>query len=324
MNREIGSFIELDLRNTGEYYEGEDNIARLNSARAGIYHACRLLKCKSVCIPYYLCQTVKTFLHKKGIEVKSYFINDEFEPVDLRQTYNQAVLLVNYFGIMSPEKIRTLANRFKNVIIDNSASFYSDPVEGCYNVYSPRKFFGVPDGCYVVGKGASELTNTYEQDFSSDTSAFLLKRIEYGSSLVYSERMKNEERIDRSDTLIMSALTRALLKNIDYLQIKTKRKENFYLAHDLYKEINLIDPSHLYHTVCTPMVYPLVLEDIDLTEKLKRRNIYVGRLWKHVLKEVPDPSFEAMLSKYLVPIPIDQRYCGQEMIYIRNCIEDIG
>jgi hypothetical protein len=122
----------------------------------------------------------------------------------------------------------------------------------------------------------------------------------------------------------MSTLSRTLLNGIDYLSIKTKRNENFYLAHELFKDINLIDPTQQYINDCIPMVYPLVMEDIFLTEKLKRRNIYVGRLWKHVLKEVPDFTFEAMLSKYLVPIPIDQRYCKQELIYIYNCIVNNG
>lgn len=320
MNIEIGSFIELDLKNTGEYYNGKDDIARLNSARAGIYHACKVLRCSTICIPYYLCPTVKNFLAKNGVKVKPYFISNEFEPKDLKQINNQAVLIVNYFGIMSSEKIRILAKRFENVIVDNSGGFYTVPLEDCYNVYSPRKFFGVPDGCYVIGKDANNLTSEYAQDFSSDTSSFLLKRIEYGSSKIYSERMENEERIDRSGILLMSALTKALLNGIDYLHIVHKRKENFLIAHDLFKNINLFDPIQLYSDDCVPMVYPLVVEDMDLTGKLKRKNIYVGRLWNDVLKEVPDNSFEAMLSKYLVPIPIDQRYSSQELMYIRDCV----
>ena len=154
---EIGSFIGLDLKETGEFYNGETNIARLNSARAGIYHACRLLKCSSIHIPFYLCPNVKKFLSDHGIIVKPYFINNIFEPINLRQLTNHAVLLVNYFGIISASKIRLMANRFENVIIDNSAAFYSEPTEGCLNVNSPRKFFGVPDGCYVIGNNADLL-----------------------------------------------------------------------------------------------------------------------------------------------------------------------
>jgi hypothetical protein len=315
MRKEIGSFIELDLRNTGEYYSGAINIARLNSARAGIYHACRILNCSSVYIPYYLCPTVKEFLTRKGIKVKSYFISERYEPVNVKQEDDSAIVLVNYFGIIANSYLRKISRQFKNVIIDNCPAFYNNPIDDCYNIYSPRKFFGVPDGCYVVGKNAEKLTDEYDQDFSSETSSFLMKRIEFGSSAVYHERMRNEERIDNADILNMSVLSKALLNSIDYSNIKKKRQNNFHFVNDLYKGFNLVDPARFMDNECVPMIYPLVVEDPDLVEKLKEKQIYTGRWWKHVLSEVPEKSFEAKLSKFLVPIPIDQRYGKEELAY---------
>jgi hypothetical protein len=315
---EIGSYIELDIRDTGEYYSGEADIARLNAGRTGIYHACRLFNCSSVYFPYYMCPMVSKFLTRKGIKVKSYYISDRFEPVNLIQEPDSAVLIVNYFGILSNNLIKGLSSKYKNVIIDNSPAFYNNPVAGCFNVYSPRKFFGVPDGCYVIGENAIRLTDEYKQDYSSETSSFLLKRIEFGSSAVYQERLKNEERIDNSDILNMSFLTKALLNGIDYSKIKTKRQSNFYFAHDLYKKVNLLDPTLFMDNECVPMVYPLVVEDLDLVDKLKEKQIYTGRWWKHVLREVPDETFEAKMSKFFVPVPIDQRYCKEELEYCYN------
>ena len=320
---EIGSFIRLDLKDTGEYYKEGTNIARLNIGRAGIFHACRLYNCKSVYLPYYLCPTVKRFLFKNDMKVKFYSINDKFEPSDLMQEPDHAVLLVNYFGILSGTKMKKIANRFSNIILDNSAGFYSHPISGCFNVYSHRKFFGVPDGSYVIGDNAELYTSEYSQDYSSDTSSFLLKRIEYGLNLTYAERMKNEERIDNSGILRMSNLTNLLLKNIDYLYIKTKRQKNFHFAHSLFKEINRIEPTTDMDNECVPMVYPLVIENVDLNERLKEKKIFTGRWWNHVLFEVSDISFEAWLSKYMIPVPIDQRYGEQEILYVFNVIIDI-
>jgi len=315
---EIGSFIELDIRDTGEYFSGVASMARLNSARAGIYHACRLYNCSSLYIPYYMCPMVGKFLTRKGIKVKSYHISETFEPVNLIQEPDAAVVLVNYFGILSNELLKKVSAKYKNVIIDNSPAFYSYPIAGCFSVYSPRKFFGVPDGCYVIGENATRLTHEYSQDCSSETSSFLLKRIEFGSSAVYNERMKNEERIDNSDILNMSILTKALLNGIDYSKIKAKRQSNFYFAHDLYEKFNLFDPTLFIDNECVPMVYPLVVEESDLVDRFKEKHIYTGRWWKHVLLEVPDDSFEARMSKFLVPIPIDQRYGKEELNYCFN------
>ncbi len=320
---EVGSFIGLDLRESGEYFPRNNNIARLNSARAGIYHACRLLNCNKVHIPYYLCPTVKIFLAKKGIKVNSYYINERFEPFNIKQKQNEAVLIINYFGILSSGKLKKLAGLFKNVIIDNSAAFYSNPLKRCYNVYSPRKFFGVPDGCYVIGNEAKKFTSSYDQDISSETALFLFKRIEYGTSASYSDRMTNEERIDKADILNMSILTRSLLKSIDYLEIKDKRKENYLFAQSLYKKINMFDPTQFLDNDCVPMVYPLMIEDINLDEKLRNKKIYVGRLWKSVLRDVSEETFEARLSKYLIPVPIDQRYGKEEIKFVFDIIRNI-
>ena len=317
---EIGSFIELDLRCTGEYFKGNNKIARLNSARAGIYHACRLLNCNSIHIPYYLCSTVKEFLIKHKIEINNYYINESFEPKNLNPQKNQAILIVNYFGILSNEKIKLLSSQFRNVIIDCSAAFYSEPLDNCYNIYSPRKFFGVPDGCYVIGNNANNLIEEYSQDFSSPTSSFLLKRIEFGLTPTYNERMENETRINKSDILKMSLLTKSLLGGIDYRVIKKKRLNNFHIVSDLFRSINMIDPLTSFDYSCTPMVYPLVIERRDLINKLKAMQLYVGRWWNHVLTEVPENTFEAWLSKFMLPIPIDQRYNKTDMLHIHDMI----
>ncbi|MBE0675148.1 MAG: hypothetical protein IH591_10840 [Bacteroidales bacterium] len=320
---EIGSFLGLDLINSGEYYDEPLIIARLNSARAGIYHACRIYGCTSIHVPYYLCPTVEKFLIQNGIKVNSYFINNKFEPEGLEQRQGHAVLLVNYFGIISGDRMEELAIRFRNVVIDNSAAFFCNPVENCLNVYSPRKFFGVPDGCYVIGKDATDYVSEYKVDYSSDTSCFLLKRVEYGLDQTYKERMKNEERIDRSGILQMSSLTRMFLRSIDYQRAGKIRQENFLYAHGLFRNINLIDPTVSNDLASIPMVYPLVIEDFDLVTALRERKIYTGRLWSHILQELNDEHVETWLSSFLIPIPIDQRYSEEDINFVFKIITDL-
>ena len=315
---EIGSFIELDLRNIGEYYKQDTDIVRLNAARTGIYHASRLLTCSTIYLPYYLCSVVRDFLIKKGLVVRYYSISDKFEPLLKGNENDTAILMVNYFGILSNSFVANLSKKFQNVIIDNCPAFFNQPIQGCYNIYSPRKFFGVPDGGYVIGKNAGRFMDEYKQDYSSETALFLLKRIEFGSSPVYKERMYNEDRISNSDILKMSVLTQSLLANLDYNHIKTKRQSNFKYAHKIFGSLNLIDPTFVADNYIVPMVYPLVIEDISLVEKLKMKKIYTGRWWQHVLSDVMENSFEAQLSKYMIPIPIDQRYSSTDLDFIKT------
>ena len=319
--KEIGSFIELEFKNNGEYYTGE-NVLRLNSGRSGIYHSARVLGCETVWIPYYQCETVRNFLLKKGILVKYYHIDESFNPIDIFQGENEAVVIVNYYGIMSEKRIENLAVKYKNVIIDNSQAFFAKPIENCINVYSARKFVGVPDGAYVIGDNVNQV-NDYGMDFSSDTADFLFKRIEYGcEGETYSARTKNEERIDSSDILNMSQLTKTILKSCDYdLNVK-KRRDNFEKAISLFSNINKLNPLKYYDETCVPMVYPLVVEDDNLLSVLLKNKIFQGHWWKYVMSEVSEECFEYYLSRYIIPITIDQRYGEEDLIYTYHLIKE--
>ena len=317
---EIGSFIELEFRKGRHYYSG-DNVACLNTGRAGIYHAVRVLGCDTVYLPYYQCQTVQEFLKRKKLKVKYYSIDSEFNPILTSCPSNIAIVLVNYFGMMSNKRMNELAARYENVIIDNSQAFFAKPIDNCMNVYSARKFIGVPDGAYVIGNNATKYIDEYDQDYSSDTSLFLLQRIEYGcEGKTYEARMVNERRIDDSDIKQMSKLTYTILDGVDYNFIKIKRKRNFKTACELFNNINKINPCTYYDENCVPMVYPLVVEDDGLLQRLLDNKIFQGHWWSYLLDKVDKNSFEYWLSRYVIPITIDQRYGQEELELIKNLI----
>ena len=274
---EIGSFIELQFNKGQEYYRGDVDIARLNSGRAAIFHAFRLTGCDSIWLPIYQCDTVREFLKKKNVTIKYYHIDKNFNPIDLKEENNEAVLLVNYYGIMSNKRMKELASKYKNVIIDNSQAFFCEPLDNCFNVYSCRKFVGVPDGAYAIGKNAQLFLGEYEQGYSSDTSLFLLQRIEYGcEGKAYETRSINEHRLEDEDIMMMSKLTQTILDGTNYELIKNKRKDNFRIACELFNGINKINPLRYYDEDTIPMVYPLVVEDDKLIIKLQNAKHFQG------------------------------------------------
>jgi len=319
---EIGSFIELEFRKGHEYYTG-NNVARLNSGRAGIYNAVRILGCDTVYLPYYQCKTVQEFLNKKKLRVEYYGIDSEFNPTLTSSRGNAAIVLVNYFGMMSNNRMSELAEKYENVIIDNSQAFFAKPIEECMNVYSARKFIGVPDGAYVIGNNATKHIDEYDQDYSSDTSSFLLQRIEYGcEGKTYEARMVNEHRIDAADIKKMSKLTHAILDGTNYDFIVNKRKENYETACHLFDGINMLNARMCYDNDCVPMVYPLVVENDGILPKLLENKIFQGHWWSYLLNEVKRDSFEYWLSRYIIPITIDQRYGKEELKLTFKNIKD--
>lgn len=329
---EIGSFIELQFKKGLEWHKGEKDIARLNTARQGIWHAYRVVtqtqtqtqngKKPAIWIPIYQCDSIRETFEQYGVEVKYYHQDRSFNPTDLRAGDDDAVLLCNYYGIMSQERMRILAQTFKHPIVDCAQAFFCKPVEDALNVYSCRKFVGVPDGCYVVGKDAHLFTEEYPQCYSSDTAAFLLMRIEYGcEGKGYEARGLNEGRIDYEGCMRMSKLTRTILDGTDYQEIIDKRKANFKYIHEQLADINRIDPTFFMDNDTVPMVYPLVVEDDNLIQRLYAAKHFQGHWWSYICDEQSEDSFEHWISRYVIPITIDQRYGKEEMDYLVKVIK---
>ena len=320
---EIGSFLELQLPKGRERYNQETDIARLNTGRMGIWHAFRVTGCKCIWIPIYQCDSIRETFEKKGVAMKFYHIDKNWNPIDLNPADDEAVLIANYYGIMSSARMAELASKYKNVILDCAQAFFCKPVEGALTVYSCRKFVGAPDGAYVVGKDAHKYVEEYPQCYSSDTAAFLLKRIEYGcEGKGYEARSINEHRIDAEDCMKMSKLTRTLMDAEDYDYNIRKRKENFAYAHQLLGDINEIDPTIYMDDETVPMVYPLVVEEDECIQRLFKAKHFQGHWWSYICEEQPEDTFEHWISRYVIPITIDQRYGKEEINYLVNVIKN--
>ena len=183
---------------------------------------------------------------------------------------------------------------------------------------------GVPDGAYVVGKDAHKFVEEYPQCYSSDTATFLLKRIEYGcEGKSYKARSLNEHRLNTENCMRMSKLTHTLMDAEDYSYNRQKRKENFTYVHQQLGGINQINPTRYMDEETVPMVYPLVVEDDGLIQKLFAAKHFQGHWWSYICEEQPKDSFEHWMSRYVIPITIDQRYGKKEMDYLVNVIKEL-
>ncbi|MDE7154159.1 MAG: hypothetical protein K2O00_06920 [Muribaculaceae bacterium] len=320
---EIGSFLELQFPKGREFYSQESDIIRLNTGRAAIRHAFKISGCRAIWLPVYQCDSVREALMGDGAEIKYYNIDSDFNPINLTPKHDEAVLFVNYYGIMSYKRMTQLAASVKNAIIDNCQAFFCKPVDGALNIYSCRKFVGVPDGAYVIGKNVNRGSECYPQGYSSDTALFLLTRIEYGcEGKGYQMRKINEDRIDAEDIMLMSPLTRTILDGTDYDYIIQKRRENFMLAHQAFGEINKINPMQYYDDTTVPMVYPLVVENDNLIDSLFAAKHFQGHWWSYICDEQPEDTFEHWLSRFVIPITIDQRYGKKEIDYLSGIIHN--
>lgn len=310
----IGGYFELELRK-GEHYHKQ--ALRFNSARNCFEYILLVRKYTKIYIPYYTCEVMLQPLLKYGISYEFYSINDRLEPIELPKLHSkEALLYTNYYGLKQ-SYVEFLAGIYGNqLIVDNAQAFFSPRVDGIDTFYSPRKFFGVPDGGYLYTDII--LQKKFIVDESYHRMRHLLLRIEKGAEKGYSLFRKADESLDNQPIHSMSVLTERLLQNVDYSYISKKRRENYqFLQHSLSKSNKLVireDGNSV------PMVYPYLTVNIQLKRKLIDHKVFVATYWPNVEKWCSTDSIECFLAHNLIAIPIDQRYGIEEMCKILDLI----
>lgn len=321
---EYGGYLYID--SLGEEYYGTDDgvVHKLNAARYAILDAFADSKCCKLWLPVYMCHSVIEEVERTNISYCFYNIDSDFLPL-LKQIRNdECILIANYYGLLSDEKYNEILCRYKNVIFDNTQAFFKKPIlkNGIYNIYSPRKFFGVADGAYLISN--HEIDNSHRNvGVSYVESGYLFEALEIGTNFAYKNYLKNEERISQEGPKSMSKLTAHLLSNIDYLKVKEIRQKNFKIMHNALGRYNKLE-FDIFND-CVPMVYPLLCEirGEEIREQLIKNRVYVPQWWKWVLDASESNDFEKLLSSGVMPLPIDQRYKENDMADLINIVLNI-
>lgn len=321
--REYGGCLNIEIGSLGRdyYYSYKENRVDVDSGRSGLQYIIENYGYKRIWLPVYNCPLVEKRIREVStIEIVWYNIDSRFKPiVDIKALQEGDILLwVNYCGIMNKNLIDEIVKLQEmspvRIIIDNIPAYFSEPRMDVLNLYSCRKFIGVPDGGHVIGNNIiRKKLPTYS---TAENYTYLLKAIETGSNSVYSDYLESEKRFLGSGTAYgMPKLTRRFLESVDYDIIIKKRKENFLTLHELLKNSNGLN---IDISTNTPSVYPYLTTKKQLRDMLIDNKIYISRFWKHVLINERSNDFEKNLAEYLIPLPIDQRYGKSDMNYIAN------
>ena len=310
--KEIGGYFGLELGHFPSAYHNK--AIALNSARNALRYIIKAYHIKKMFVPYYTCPVVWQAIDSENCKIFPYDIDFNFFPVSSFQT-NDFILYNNWFGICG-KNINILAKQFPHLIVDNAQSFYSLP-KGCASFYSPRKFFGLPDGGLLFCK--KEYNKKFNKALSFDLCKHLLKRIDLNASSGYKDFQKADSALINRPIELMSNLTHSLMETIDYKETKKRRLKNFNVLHQSLKHKN-----HLKINLCkqdVPMVYPFYTEDLTLRDRLIHNKIYVATYWPLQAKNKCMRSKAAQnMAQKIVPLPIDQRYDAADMYRILEVI----
>ena len=306
--KEIGGYLEFEQLISNEYYK---DLLRLNTGRNALIYLMKARNIKKIYIPYYLCESVYEILKKYNYEYEFYKIKDDFLPDFSKELPEDEYLyIVNYYGQINNKTINKLKEKYKNIILDNTHSFFQEPIENIDTIYNCRKWFGVSDGAYLSTNCI--LNKELKKDSSKDRMKHLLGRYEENASSYYKYFKENDMKFKEEPLKEMSNLTQNLMGAIDYEKIKKIRNVNYEYLHQNLKDINKLKLNEPEVAFC----YPLYLENIDtesLKKKLAEQKIYIPTLWPNVLEEVSQDSIEYKYVKNILPIPCDQRYDEKDM-----------
>lgn len=303
----IGGYFQLECRQGKHFHK---DALRLNTARNCFEYILRARKYTKVYVPYYTCDVMLEPLNKCNVQYEFYHINDRLEPTQVYALQpNEAFLYTNYFGLKQ-RCVKHLATQYgTHLIVDNAQAFYATPIDGIDTFYSPRKFFGVPDGAYLYT--TAHLDEELPQDQSYQRMSHLLIRTDIGAEAGYQDFCNSEEMLIDNPIRRMSRLTETLLCGIDYETIRQKRCTNYRFLDSALGERNAM-PFPLQDD-SVPMVYPFYSEDDTLRQRLLDNKIYVATYWQSVLLRTQQDDLEYALPTHLLPIPIDQRYTPQNL-----------
>lgn len=300
--KEIGGYFGLECANFST--DWIENRILLNSGRNALRYIIRAYKIKKIAVPTYTCPFVWDSIKAENCEISFYNVNKNLMPTT-EFSSDEFILYNNYFGICG-NIIKDLSKKYKNLIIDNTQALYSKQ-KGLASFYSIRKFFGVPDG--GLAWCDKKLNKNFETSTSYQSCIHLLKIYDKGYDSGCVNFLKNEISLDGAEIKKMSNLTMALLKNVDYEKIREIRLNNFNILHEKLAQSNELKINLSSDDV--PMVYPYLIKNDDLRKKLEGSKINLISCWPSIEKFIS--SDELYLKKYLLPLPIDQRYSREDM-----------
>jgi len=317
----IGGYFELELPYRRNLLHSR--LTRFQSARSAFFSLLRAGSPKKVWMPKYICNAMLAPLENVGIELAWYDLTDELE-VDpsVRIDPDDWLLYVNYFGV-SGKKVERLLQRFKpsQIILDYSQSFFSPPhKQALATIYSPRKFFGVPDG------GLLHSQIPIAQPSTTDTSSFdrmehMLRRLGGTPESGYAAYQKAEDGMVDMEPKRMSRLSERILFSVDFESARKRRLENFQMLRDRLRD----DGGGLLTGMAVadvPLCYPYRSKKVLLREHLISKRIFVGVYWSDALNRLGLGQADKLVRNML-PLPIDQRYGVEEMERIIEAVESV-
>ncbi|WP_372403800.1 hypothetical protein ACDW34_00470 [Acinetobacter piscicola] len=322
-HKEIGGFFEFSLSGLNQF--PYPNAIQYNSARSAFYDLLKNTFIEKMWMPRFICDSMIDPLILLGVEICFYELNHDFSPIlpeILRP--NEYLLYVNYFGLCTSTQKKILKQySAKQIIFDHSQAFFVQPFDCYATIYSPRKFLPVAEGGLLITsrnvvpmyyeRTAEEMVQQYQHELLRSVST---------AAHAYNFFQSNENIFKDCLPRKASEITRQILENINYIDFKERRLDNFKFLHSQLSRYNQLKME--VEEIESPLTYPLLLDE-KISNILIQSKIYTPTYWIDGLKRVSVNSFENKLISNVTHLICDQRYGAKEMQFqidkVRECLK---
>lgn len=320
MTEYIGGFLgeknHLKSKEENQYH----NCLALTTGRACISYIIKHTNVSKIYVPYYICDSVLQPIIEHNIEYSLYNLNSKLEihPLPDLLSSNELLLYVNYFALKNKYITRLEKKYSKQLIIDNSQSFYQKKYHSCWSFNSVRKFFGVTDGAFIYQPKIISPNNDYDKA-KYDTTYLTQKKLG-NDQIAYKNFLLHEKNLTNK-ILLISDYSLSILQRIDYSVTARIRLKNFNYLHDKLFSYNQLDVSFINPQV--PLYYPLLIKK-RVRNQMISRGLFIPQLWKEVLtRNKSNYQWEKFLASNLLLLPVDQRYNSNDMDILLNIIIEL-
>ncbi|MBR9857169.1 MAG: hypothetical protein GYB38_05610 [Gammaproteobacteria bacterium] len=308
----VGGYQELEL--PFFYAIAAREMIKTNSARSAIKLVLSSAEARKIWLPAYTCDAVVEAVNDVGVTIEFYKVNSSFDvDPELQLKAGEFILTVDYFGLCG-EAVNRSRSRFghNKMIVDCSQAYFAKPVESLATIYSPRKFFGLPDGGLLYSKDPRIKQPSKRDESSESRMAHLISRLTNSPEKAYQQYIEAEQAISNLPVQGMSFLTERLLQSVDYKRARTTRARNALYLHERLGQYNKLN-LEIDETVA-PLCYPF-LPSVETASKaaLISQRIFIPTYWPEVLERVEEGSFEWDLVTNGLFLPCDQRYNEDDM-----------
>ncbi len=278
---------------------------------------------------------------------------------ELIDDHVKGILVIHYLGW--PQKginqLKQICNRKGIWLLEDCALAFlaessSQPVGtvGDYAIFCLYKTLPVPNGAVLASNKAQSLPENGSFDLPGKLStlsrSFQLGmdwvRLKSGFHLNSMNRVKQNigslltrlklTRVGVGDSgfdvnaanLSMSDFAQKILMNLDYVQIRSKRRKNFQILHQFLNEIISTPFTTLGQGTC-PLFYPILVKDkMEFIHKMHKKGIMAVPFWNHghafAQKNESEPC--RFFRRHLAELPLHQDLDAKHLEYIASCVKE--